>query len=167
MSDDAARPTPGALECETPMYRLEGSQAAARRVPLRALSCYSPDMPEMHGARVTRDVEPEALPDLLAHPPRATVAFVHDGAANALPAQVRLEGAKRFAVAADAPDLHDREVVLVVDDGPYWFQLRGVSVRGTARRAAAPGESGAAPLAWYAIDVRRVLAWDYGTVRTA
>ena len=120
------------------------------------------------GARVTRDVEPEALRDLREHPPRATVAFVHDGGPDALPARAQLDGATLFAVAAaTAPDLNEREVVLVVDDGPYWFQLRGISVRGTARRTTEPAGTSTANLAWYAIDTRRVLAWDYGTVRTA
>jgi hypothetical protein len=120
------------------------------------------------GPRVTRDVEPEALRDLLEHPPRATVAFVHDGGPDALPARAHLVDAPRFAVAADAaPDLDGREVVLVVDDGPYWFQLRGISVRGTARRVAEPAGAAATNLSWYTIDERRRLAWDYARVRTA
>ena len=119
-------------------------------------------------ARVTRDVEPEALRDLVTHPPRATVAFMDDGGPELLPARARLDVTPhRFGVAADsAPDLHDREVVVVVDDGPYWFQLRGVSVRGTARRATEPAGT-VATLAWYTLDATRVLAWDYGRVRLA
>ena len=62
-----------------------------------------------------------------------------------LPAHARLDGDRHiFALAADtAPALDQREVVLVIDDGPYWFQH----------------------LAWYTVDTRRVLAWDYGAVR--
>lgn len=114
---------------------------------------------------MTRDVEPAALRDLLEHPARATVAFVDRGAVDLLPVRARGgAGRHRFGVAAGAaPDLEGREVVLVIDDGPYWFELRGISVRGVARRADAPAE--ADPLAWYAIEPRRVLAWDYGTIR--
>jgi hypothetical protein len=54
--------------------------------------------------------------------------------------------------------------VLVIDDGRYWFQLRGVSVRGIANRIDTPAGA-AAQLAWYAVETRRVLAWDYGAVR--
>jgi hypothetical protein len=116
---------------------------------------------------VTRDVEPSALADLLAHPPRATVAFVADGAPELLAALAHVEGDRwRFGVLADrAPDLAGREVVLVVDDGPYWFQLRGVSVRGTASRTEAPSGREGPGLAWYGVDARRVLAWDYGSIR--
>lgn len=123
------------------------------------------DTPPVH--RVTRDVDPAAVRDLLDRPPRATVAFVDGGAATLLPARVRLDGDRHlFAVAADeAPALDQREVVLVIDDGPYWFQLRGFSVRGIARSIDAPTSAEAGQLAWYAIDTRRVLAWDYGAVR--
>ena len=114
--------------------------------------------------RVIRDVEPEALSDLRDCPPRASVAFSDGGAVDVLPARARFDpGAYQFGVSANtAPDLTHREVVLVIDDGPYWFQLRGVSVRGVAERLQGADPDG---LAWYAITARRVLAWDYGAIR--
>ena len=116
---------------------------------------------------VTRDVEPSTLMDLLERPARATVAFVARGAADVLPVRARYRAPTyRFGVQPEiAPDLENREVVLVMDDGPYWFELRGISVRGLARRVgrAEPGETDA--LAWYAIEPRRILAWDYGALR--
>jgi hypothetical protein len=117
--------------------------------------------------RVTRDVDLVTVRDLFDQPPRATVAFVDGGDAAVLPARAHVNGDHRlFAVAADAaPALDRREVVLVIDDGPYWFQLRGVSLRGIANRVDAPIDAPAAHLAWYAVDTRRVLAWDYGAVR--
>ncbi len=54
---------------------------------------------------------------------------------------------------------------MLVDDGPYWFQLRGVSVRGIAIPVDPPLGDELEALAWYAIEVRRVLAWDYGAIR--
>jgi len=112
--------------------------------------------------RVSRDVDPAAVADLLERPPRATVAFVNGEEVEALPARARCrDGVHGFAVRAeDAPDLDDREVVLVRDDGPYWFELRGFTVRGIARRAAAPDA-----VAWYDVEPRRVLTWDYGALR--
>jgi hypothetical protein len=117
--------------------------------------------------RVTRDVEPGAVRDLLEDPPRATLAFVEAGEVDVLPARARFEGGVHsFAVRADdAPDLGGREVVLVRDDGPWWFELRGMSVRGVARSAAAPKDESERHLVWYAVEPRRVLAWDYGTLR--
>ena len=114
---------------------------------------------------VTRDVEVSAVGDLLEHPPRATVAFVEGGAVEILPASARFTAnAHLFGVRADAaPDLDDREVVLVIDDGRYWFELRGISVRGVAAHIEPPG--GADRLLWYTIKPRRVLAWDYSAIR--
>ncbi len=136
-------------------------------VPERRV-CYAPAVADPPSARrVTRDVEPAALRGLLDHPPRATVAFVDGDRAAVLPARARLDGDRHlFAVAADAAPALDRcEVVLMIDDGWYWFQLRGVSVRGIAHRVDPPADAEAAPLAWYGVDTRRVLAWDYGAVR--
>jgi len=117
--------------------------------------------------RVTRDVEPSALKDLLEHPPRATVAFVDRDAVEVLPVRARFRAdTYQFGVQPEvATDFEHREVVLVIDDGAYWFELRGISVRGLARRTdrGEPGETDA--LAWYAIEPRRILAWDYGAIR--
>jgi hypothetical protein len=118
--------------------------------------CYAPAVANRPPTRrVTRDVDPAA--------------FVDGGRAAVLPARAHLDGDRHlFAVAADAaPALDRQEVVLVIDDGWYWFQLRGVSVRGIAHRVEATTGAEAASLAWYAVDPRRVLAWDYGAVREA
>jgi hypothetical protein len=63
---------------------------------------------------------------------------------------------------AGGPDLAGREVVVLVDDGPWWFWLRGASFRGVARR-----DAEAEGVVWWAVAPRRVLAWDYGTIREA
>lgn len=118
---------------------------------------------------VTRDVEPSSLGDLLEHPPRATVAFVDRREAEVVPARARYHaGTYRFGVRPEvATGLDGREVLLVMDDGQYWFELRGISVRGVARRVERADAGEADALAWYAIEPRRVLAWDYGTLREA
>lgn len=115
--------------------------------------------------RVTRDVELSAVQDLLDRPPRGTVTFVEQDAVDIVPVRPRWSaGAYAFGVLTGAaPDLAGREVVLVIDDGQYWFELRGVSVRGLARRA--EGLPAAGRLTWYALEPRRVLAWDYDALR--
>jgi hypothetical protein len=129
--------------------------------------CYAPTVADTPPARrITRDVDPSAVRDLLDQPPRATVAFVEGGRAAVLPVRTEVDADRRlFAIAADtAPSLDQREVVLVVDDGPYWFELRGISLRGIASRVDSPAGASTAQLVWYALDARRVIAWDYGTV---
>ena len=112
---------------------------------------------------VIRDVEPSALKDLLEHPLRATVAFVADEQVDVVPVRARCHAETyRFgALPAFAASLEGREVVLVIDDGPYFFELRGISVRGLARREPAEPDG----LTWYAIEPRRILAWDYAAMR--
>ncbi|MFI5394612.1 MAG: hypothetical protein ACHQ9S_03680 [Candidatus Binatia bacterium] len=117
--------------------------------------------------RVTRDVDVSAVRDLLESPPRATVAFVHDGTVDVLPARARCSAdTHQFGVASDtAPNLDHCEVVLVIDAGSNsWFKLRGLSVRGVTVRAQPPASEGS-DLTWYAIEPRRILAWDYGAIR--
>jgi hypothetical protein len=115
--------------------------------------------------RVTRDVQPAALQDLLDHPPRATVAFVEGGAVTLLPVTARYGGGTHRFGLCGAVDLDGREVVLLRDDGAYWFELRGISVRGVAARDTGPAPDTADGTRWYAVQPRRVLAWDYATIR--
>lgn len=57
-----------------------------------------------------------------------------------------------------APDLAGRNVVVIADDGPQWFRLRSLTIRGTA---VAMGDGS------YRLTPRRVVAWDYGSLRYA
>jgi hypothetical protein len=105
--------------------------------------------------RTTRDVTPADVANVGSNPRRATVTFVDDGEPAIVPVRARREDdCWRFAAAALALD--DREVVPLLDDGDWWFELRGVSVRGVARR---DGDG------WYTVEPRRVLAWSYGSLR--
>jgi hypothetical protein len=117
--------------------------------------------------RVTRDVDPGALRRLLDDPPRATVAFVSGDGVELVPVRVCVrDGMHLFGVRGDAAaELDGREVVLIVDGGAYWFHLHGFSVRGEATAVASPGTAEGTGLCWYAVTPRRVLAWDYGTIR--
>jgi hypothetical protein len=69
--------------------------------------------------KVTRDVEPSTLEDLLEHPPRATVAFINRDQAEVVPALAQCRAnTYRFGVLPElATDLENREVVVVIDDG--------------------------------------------------
>ena len=115
--------------------------------------------------RVSRDVDAAQLSDLLERPLRATVAFVDEEVIDAVPVRVRCEGdTYAFGLSrGGAPALLQREVVLLLNDGCYWFELRGIAVRGTAR-ASAPPPGTTSDQDWYALVPTRVLAWDYGTI---
>jgi hypothetical protein len=108
-------------------------------------------------------VEPAAVADLALAPPRAALAVVIDDAIGLFPVDVTLadrsdaEHSPRFVRAPDdAPDLTGRDVVIVADDGPEWFRLRALTIRGKAR----PQKNGV-----YRVEPCRVVGWDFGSLR--
>ncbi|CQD07779.1 pyridoxamine 5'-phosphate oxidase-like protein [Mycobacterium europaeum] len=112
---------------------------------------------------ITRDVEASAVADLALSPPRAALAATVDDEIVVLPAAVRLDqradpalSPRVVRVPAGGPELTDRKVVVVADDGPQWFRLRSLTVRGTAE---AMGDR------TYRVVPRRIVAWDYGSLR--
>lgn len=112
---------------------------------------------------VTRDVTLGALRNLLERPPRASVTFLDGDGVTIVPVRLRFAGGQPLVgLPAGGPDLAGREVVVLVDDGPWWFRLRGASFRGLARR-----DAEAEGVVWWAVAPRRILAWDYGTIREA
>ena len=112
---------------------------------------------------VTRDVALDAVGDLLARPLRASVTYADENGVTIVPARARLvTHPPRIGLPAAGPDLTGREVVVLVDDGSWWFRLRGASFRGLARR-----DAEAEGVVWWTITPTRVLAWDYGALREA
>lgn len=112
---------------------------------------------------ITRDVNVGAVADLALSPPRAALAAVDEGDVLLLPVDVALEepldlasSARIVQLPAGSADLTDRPVVVVADDGPQWFRLRSLTIRGTAR---AIGND------VYRVAPDRIVAWDYGALR--
>ncbi|MGO9382755.1 MAG: pyridoxamine 5'-phosphate oxidase family protein [Mycobacterium sp.] len=112
---------------------------------------------------ITRDVEASALGDLALSPPRAALAVTVDDEIRVLPVSVNLEGPgdpasspRIVQVPEGSPDLADRNVVVIADDGPEWFRLRSLTVRGIAK---AVGDC------TYRVVPKRIVAWDYGSLR--
>ncbi|BBZ63849.1 pyridoxamine 5'-phosphate oxidase family protein [Mycolicibacterium monacense] len=111
---------------------------------------------------ITRDVAPSAVADLASAPPRTALAAVVDDHVVLVPVRTALEGTDPAAaprivsVPPGTPDLTGRDVVVVSDDGPQWFRLRSLTVRGVA--SAAGHDT-------YRVTPRRTVAWDYGALR--
>lgn len=90
---------------------------------------------------ITRDVAPSAVADLASAPPRTALAAVVDDHVVLVPVRTALEGTDPAAaprivsVPPGTPDLTGRDVVVVSDDGPQWFRLRSLTVRGVASAA--------------------------------
>ncbi len=112
---------------------------------------------------ITRDVEAGAVADLALAPPRATLAVTFEDEIVVLPVRVSLDlpadparSPRIVQVPNVSPNLADRNVVVVADDGPQWFRLRSLTVRGTAE---AMGDH------TYRVTPERIVAWDYGSLR--
>jgi hypothetical protein len=101
--------------------------------------------------------------DLALAPPRAALAATVDDEIHVPPISLSvkdptdLDSSPRIVrVPEDAPGLADRNVLVISDDGPQWFRLRSLSVRGTA---IAIGDHS------YRMTPKRVVARDYGSLR--
>ena len=89
---------------------------------------------------ITRDVEVSVVADLALTPPRAALAATVDDEILVLPVSVTVEepadpasSPRIVQVPKGNPDLAGRNVVVIADDGPQWFRLRSLTVRGTAK----------------------------------
>lgn len=107
--------------------------------------------------RVTRAARPEDLADLLERPPRANIAFEGGGRVEATPVEFRYEdGHYLFRSGSEGPS-PGSSVALLIDDGHYHSELRGIRVQGVT---AAAGDEG-----WSEIVAGKIVAWDYGAMR--
>lgn len=114
--------------------------------------------------RVTRAVSAESLRKLLEHPPRATLAFVRDGAVEACPVAFRLiDGRYLFGVDGAGGPL-PAKAKLLIDDGPWYFDLRGAWMRGGVARCVPPAGE-VSSLDWYELTPEKTVAWHYGELR--
>src|SRR5262249_27439220 len=105
--------------------------------------------------------------DLLEHVPRACVSFVSDeGPQVELVTLVAKDDCYLVGMRPDAasrPSV-EYEVVLLVDDGVQFFDLRAIYVRG---HVGPPREVEglAGDFVWFAVQPTRIAAWDYARMR--
>jgi len=103
---------------------------------------------------------------LLLSPPRANLAFIENGQVDAVPVAFRYGENRYWAGLATAfSGLQSETAVhLVIDDGEYHTDLRGIAISGrTARQTAKPSDTEA--IVWIEIIPERITAWDYGSMR--
>lgn len=118
-------------------------------------------------ARVTQRVDPSQVEDLLERPPRAAIAFARSATVEPVPvAYRRSDGRSWVGVSAETlpSEGPPERVVLLLDDGRYWFELRAVTLRGRLVTAAQPPPGGDARLVWLELVPDHVVAWNYRTL---
>lgn len=119
------------------------------------------------GKSITRRVSPKALGDLLSSPPRATLAFVEGTGIEAQSVSFRHnEGRFWFGVKDPPPTglAPGAPVYLLVDDGKFMTELRGVAVAGRLGERS-NDERDQPGIAWFEVMPSRVIAWDYAALR--
>jgi hypothetical protein len=118
--------------------------------------------------RVTRNIDPSSARDLLERVPRACLCFANDHGPQAQPI-VLVWHDGRYLVGlleeADHQPDSDQEVVLLIDEGVHYFDLRALYIRGQVKQASTPPEAPAADCTWLEVVPLKTVAWDYGTLR--
>ena len=117
--------------------------------------------------KVTRDIDPGSAQDLLERAPRACISFASDQGPQVYPVRFQWQEDRyliSLSAAADALPDTGQEVVLLVDEGTYYFELRAIYIRGLVKPAdSLPGRSSGRN--WFEVDPHKVVAWDYGRLR--
>jgi hypothetical protein len=117
--------------------------------------------------RVTRNIDLDSARDLLERVPRACISFACDHGPQAQPIALVWHDGRYFvgiSENANPRPSSGQEVVLLVDEGIYFFDLRALYIRGRAQPAEPPKD---APVghAWYEVVPLKTVAWDYGALR--
>jgi hypothetical protein len=118
---------------------------------------------------VTRDIDLDEARDLLERVPRAALALASPHGALAEPVRLVARDGRYWvglAPSAGPRPSPGQEVVLLVDEGVHWFDLRAVYIRGRAQPAAAP-PGAEAGRDWFEVTPLKTRAWDYGSLREA
>jgi hypothetical protein len=116
--------------------------------------------------QVTRNIDPDSARDLLRRVPRACIAFARQDGPQAQPVALLwrddccLVGIPAAANLQPGPS---QEVVLLVDEGVHFFDLRAIYIRGQARPVEAPPDALAGRV-WFEVVPLKTVAWDYGTL---
>ncbi len=117
--------------------------------------------------QVTRDVDPGSAQDLLERVPRACLSFASDHKPQAQPVGLLWHEGRYLASIpwnAEPQPISGQEVVLLVDEGIYYFDLRAIYIRGLVRPAEAP-PGVPAGRTWFEVVSLKTVAWDYGALR--
>jgi hypothetical protein len=117
--------------------------------------------------QVTRNIDPGSARDLLERVPRACLSFACDHGPQAQPVVLAWHD-DRYLVGipqkADHRPGPDQEVVLLIDEGIHFFDLRALYIRGQVTPVEAPREV-PADRTWFEMVLLKMVAWDYGTLR--
>lgn len=114
--------------------------------------------------QVTRNVELDAVHDLLERVPRACIVFAAANGPHAQPVALIWRDSRYFVglpPQTTPQPSSSQEIVLLVDEGVYYFDLRAVYIRGQAQPVEPPSTAPGGHT-WFELLPRKIVAWDYG-----
>ena len=117
--------------------------------------------------RVIRDINPASARDLLERVPRACICCACDHGPQAQPVVLMWHDDRYLAGIPEQAERRPgpgQEVVLLIDEGVYFFDLRAIYIRGRVKAAEAP-RGMPAGRTWFEVVPLKTVAWDYGTLR--
>ncbi len=117
--------------------------------------------------QVTRNTDPSRARDLLERIPRACLCFACDRGPQAKPVVVVWRDDRYLVGMALDADEHPgpgQVVVLLIDEGGRFFDLRAIYIRGQVKPTEAPMD-GPINCMWFEVVLLKTVAWDYGTLR--
>jgi hypothetical protein len=119
--------------------------------------------------RITNAVDPEKMRDLLERVPRACVAFNNAGMIAVVPVEFRFQAGRYWigmSGGGSGPSPGpDEPVKLLIDEGMYYFDMRGIWIRGRALLGEERPEDGSPALNWFQLVPEKFVAWDFGAMR--
>jgi len=118
--------------------------------------------------QVTRNIDPASARGLRERVPRACLCFASEQGPQAQPIVLVWHDGRYLASIpqkADRKPGPGQEVVLLIDEGVHYFDLRALYIRGQVKQASAPPEAPAADCTWVEVVPLKTVAWDYGTLR--
>jgi len=116
---------------------------------------------------VTRDIDPADAHDLLERVPRACIAFATDHGPESQPVILVWREDQYLVGIPDHVIYQPRdgqEVVLLVDEGVHFFDLRAIYLRGQAQPTDPPPDVPKGHI-WIEVIPTKTVAWDYGMLR--
>ncbi len=117
--------------------------------------------------RVTRNITLDDAQDLLGRVPRACISLATDNGPLVQPV-VLLWCDHRYWIGipenADQQPGAGQEIVLLVDEGIHFFNLRAVYIRGQVQPSASPVDAPSGRN-WLELIPSKTVAWDYGKFR--
>jgi hypothetical protein len=117
--------------------------------------------------QVTRNIDPDSARDLLERVPRACLCFASEQGPQAQPIVLVWQDGCYLAgipLDADCQPGSSQEVVLLIDEGVHFFDLRALYIRGQVKPTEAPRGAQASRM-WIEVVSLKAVAWDYGMLR--